>query len=89
MESGLIALRANSGQQLGEGEISRRLGPGNSSKEGLQTIQKDHRPLDSHLCTVFLYNVFALWPGGGGGWAANSLNAPCVPADSWGGEGLT
>jgi hypothetical protein len=36
-ETGLIVVRANSNQLLGKGEISRQLGPGNSSQEGLQT----------------------------------------------------
>ncbi len=36
-ETGLIVVRANSKQLLGKGEISRELGPGNSSQEGLQT----------------------------------------------------
>jgi hypothetical protein len=33
----LIVVRANSNQLLGKQEISRHLGPGNSSQEGLQT----------------------------------------------------
>ncbi len=36
-ETGLIVVRANSNQLLGKGEISRELGPGISSQEGLQT----------------------------------------------------
>ncbi len=36
-ETGLIVVRANSYQLLGKGEISRELGLGNSSQEGLQT----------------------------------------------------
>jgi hypothetical protein len=36
-ETGLIVLRANSNQLLGIPEISRQLGPGNSSQEGFQT----------------------------------------------------
>jgi hypothetical protein len=42
LEIGLIFVKATSSKRLGEREISRRLGPGNSSKEGLQTKPKDH-----------------------------------------------
>jgi hypothetical protein len=36
-ETGLIVVRAYSNQLLGKQEISRQLGPRNSSQEGLQT----------------------------------------------------
>jgi hypothetical protein len=45
MDTGLIVVRANSGQRVREREISRRLYPGQTSIEGLQTKQKDHHSL--------------------------------------------
>jgi hypothetical protein len=42
MLTGLTVKKANRSQWLEEREISRRLGPGNSCKESLQTQHEDH-----------------------------------------------
>ncbi len=41
----LVLLKTNRSQRSGERAVSRRLGPGISCEEGLQTKQKDHRSL--------------------------------------------
>jgi hypothetical protein len=46
----LIVVRAKKGQQSEEKEISRGLGPGNSTKDGVQAKQKDHHSLWTPTC---------------------------------------
>jgi hypothetical protein len=54
---------ANSSQRLRGGENIRRLGPGNFSKEGFQTKQKDHPSLSTPACAQSSYVIFltATW----------------------------
>jgi hypothetical protein len=46
----LIVVRAKKGQQSEEKEISRGLGSGNSTKDGVQAKQKDHHSLWTPTC---------------------------------------
>ncbi len=61
LETGLVIVRANSSQQSRGLEISRWLGTENSSKEGLQTKQKDHFSLLTPTYAQFSYKVSLGW----------------------------
>ncbi len=58
LEIGLIVVRANGRHQLGMREISRKLGPVNSSEEGFKTNRIT--AASTPVCAVSFYNVFRL-----------------------------
>jgi hypothetical protein len=62
-EAGLIVVRAKCGQRLKEREISKRLGLGSSSNEGLQTKQS----LSTPTCAESSYRMYL------GGYTTHSL----------------
>jgi hypothetical protein len=61
LDTSLIVVRANSSQQLGKRETSSWRGLGNSSKQCLQTKQKDHHSLSTPICAQSSYK-FSSFP---------------------------